>query len=168
MVSAIAWIVILTLAPTLELRASIPYGIINGEFPTWLVVAMCVSVNILLAPIVWVFLDRGIHIFLRVRWIKDLYEKIVIRARDNLHPYVERWGVLGLALFIGIPLPGSGVYSGALGAYLLGYRFTQYMLAASIGVMTWVVVTDAVLVTTLWLPVTVTWYVRVTDVPAVM
>jgi uncharacterized membrane protein len=142
----VAWIVLLTLAPTLELRASIPYGIINGEFPTWLVVAMCVVVNILLAPIVWVFLDRGIHIFLRVRWIKDLYEKLVIRARDNLHPYVERWGVLGLALFIGVPLPGSGVYSGALGAYLLGFRFRQYMLAAAMGVMIAAAAVTAVMV----------------------
>ena len=142
----IAWIVLLTLAPTLELRASIPYGIINGEFPTWLVVAMCVVVNILLAPIVWVFLDRGIHIFLRVRWIKVLYEKLVIRARDNLHPYVERWGILGLALFIGVPLPGSGVYSGALGAYLLGFRFRQYLLAAAMGVMIAAAAVTAVMV----------------------
>ena len=146
MLRTIAWIVLLTLAPTLELRASIPYGIINGEFPTWLVVAMCVVVNILLAPIVWVFLDRGIHIFLRVRWIKVLYEKLVIRARDNLHPYVERWGVLGLALFIGVPLPGSGVYSGALGAYLLGFRFRQYLLAAAMGVMIAAAAVTAVMV----------------------
>jgi uncharacterized membrane protein len=145
-VRTIAWIVILTLAPTLELRASIPFGIINGEFPTWLVVTMCVVVNIVLAPIVWVFLDRGIHIFLRVRWIKDLYEKLVIRARDNLHPYVERWGVLGLALFIGVPLPGSGVYSGALGAYLLGFRFRQYMMAAALGVMIAAAAVTAVMV----------------------
>lgn len=131
----IFWLVILTLAPTLELRASIPYGLIEGSMPATMVVAICILVNILLAPVVWVFLDKGIHLFLRVRWIEDLYRKIVMRARDNLHPYVERWGTLGLALFIGIPLPGSGVYSGALGAYLLGFRFGQYMIAAALGVL---------------------------------
>jgi uncharacterized membrane protein len=134
-VRTIFWLVILTLAPTLELRASIPYGLIEGTMSAALVVAICILVNILLAPIVWVFLDKGIHIFLRNQRIEKLYRKIVIRARDNLHPYVERWGTLGLALFIGVPLPGSGVYSGALGAYLLGFRFHQYMIAAVFGVL---------------------------------
>ena len=59
----------------------------------------------------------------------------MLRARTNVEKYVDRWGTLGLALFIGVPLPGSGVYSGALGAYLLGFGFAQYMIAATLGVI---------------------------------
>ena len=38
-------------------------------------------------------------------------------------------------MFIGVPLPGSGVYSGALAAYLLGFRKRDFFLAAVIGVL---------------------------------
>ena len=125
----------LTLVPTLELRASIPYGLIEYDMPAALVVAVCILANIVLAPMVWLFMDKGIHLFLRVGWIDNLYQKVVLRARTNVEKYVERWGTLGLALFIGVPLPGSGVYSGALGAYLLGFGFAQYMIAAVLGVL---------------------------------
>ena len=128
-------LVALTFVPALELRASIPYGLIDNALPAALVVVACMLANIALAPVVWIFLDKGIHLFLRVEWINNIYEKLVLRARHNVEPYVDRWGTLGLALFIGVPLPGSGVYSGALGAYLLGFGFMQYMIAAAVGVV---------------------------------
>ena len=128
-------LVVLTVVPALELRASIPIGLLDEELEPALVVAVCVLANIALAPLVWVFLDKGIHLFLRIAWIDALYQRIVLRARTNVSSYVERWGTLGLALFIGVPLPGSGVYSGALGAYLLGFGFVQYLMAAALGVV---------------------------------
>lgn len=130
---------LMLIAPTfvhaLELRASIPDGLIDAALAPVLVVIACILATIVLAPIVWIFLAKGIDLFLRIQWIDDLYQKVVVRARNNVESYVERWGTLGLALFIGVPLPGSGVYSGALGAYLLGFTFTQYMIAAALGVM---------------------------------
>lgn len=135
MVMKLLMLVALTFVPALELRASIPYGLIDGALPAVVVVVACILANILLAPVVWIFLDKGIHFFLKVGWIDNLYESIVLRARHNVEPYVERWGTLGLAVFIGVPLPGSGVYSGALGAYLLGFGFVQYMFAAALGVI---------------------------------
>lgn len=134
MVKTLLWLVVLTLVPTLELRASIPYGIVDSKLSVPVVIAICIASNIALAPLVWLFLDKGLAFFLRVAWIDGLYNRVVGRARQRLHPYVERWGTLGLALFIGVPLPGSGVYSGALGAYLLGFDFRRYMLASVVGV----------------------------------
>jgi len=128
-------LVALTFVPALELRASIPYGLIDAALPPALVVTACILANIALAPLVWVFLAKGIDLFLRIDWIDRLYQRVVLRARANVQGYVERWGTLGLAVFIGVPLPGSGVYSGALGAYLLGFTFGQYMIAAALGVV---------------------------------
>ena len=134
---AILWLFLYTMIPTLELRFSIPYGLYEYDetLGTAAVVGICLLANIVLAPFVWVFLDKVVHLFLRIGWIASLYEKIVGRAQRNLHPYVERWGTMGLALFIGVPLPGSGVYSGALGAYVLGFRFRQFLIASIGGVL---------------------------------
>lgn len=127
----------LTLIPTLELRYSIPYGWLSyrDELGAPTIVLICLLANIALAPVVWLFMDKVIHLFLRINWINSIYEPLVGRAQKNLHSYVERWGTMGLALFIGIPLPGSGVYSGALGAYVLGFTFRQFMVASVAGVL---------------------------------
>lgn len=137
MIRAVLVLLAYTFVPALELRFSIPYGLYNYRetLGPGMVVAVCLVANTLLAPLVWVFVDRCMQVFLRIGWIERLWDLVVLRSRSRLEPYVERWGTLGLALFIGVPLPGSGVYSGALGAYLLGFNFRRYMLAAVLGVM---------------------------------
>lgn len=133
--SEILELIVLTLLPFLELRASIPYGVFKTSISLLWVFVICVGVNILLAPLLYLFLDKAVHIFLRIKMIDKCYQKVVIRAQKKVHPYVEKYGILGLAIFIGIPLPGSGVYSGALGAYLLGFKFKDFFKAAVIGVV---------------------------------
>ena len=134
MLTEFALLIAITFVPALELRASIPYGYLGSSLPFAVAVAVCLIANVALAPLVWIFLDRAVHVLLRFDWIRRPYEKLVVRTQRNVEPWVSKWGVLGLGLFIGIPLPGSGVYSGALGAYLLGFRFRDFMIASVVGV----------------------------------
>ena len=128
-------IILLTFAPFLELRASIPYGILVAKLPAPTVVALAVLVNILLGPIVFFMLDKFLHLLLRVRWANRIWERMIVRTQKKIHPYVEKYGTLGLGLFIGVPLPGSGVYSGAIGAYLLGFTRREFYVATVVGVL---------------------------------
>ena len=125
----------ITLLPFLELRASIPYGVFKTELSLLTIFLVCVITNIVLAPIVYFILDNFVGLFTKIKFIDRIYQKIVIRTQRRVHKYVEKYGVLGLALFIGVPLPGSGVYSGALAAYLLGFRKRDFFMAAIIGVL---------------------------------
>jgi len=133
--SSIITLIILTLLPFLELRASIPYGVFQTDLSLLSIFIICTITNILLAPIIYLFLDKVIHIFLRIKIIDRCYQKTVEKTQRKVHKYVEKYGILGLAIFIGIPLPGSGVYSGALGAYLLGFKFKDFFKAAVVGVL---------------------------------
>ena len=54
--------------------------------------------------------------------------------REKLRPLVEKYGVWGVAIFIGVPLPGTGAYSGAVGAYLLALDRKRFWLANLLGV----------------------------------
>ena len=128
-------IILLTLTPFLELRASIPYGIIIQQMDAFFVFLLCVITNILLAPVLYVFLDKFVHIFFYFKPIEKLYHKHVEITQKKIHKYIEKYGWVGVAIFIGIPLPGSGVYSGALGSYVLGLSFKKFMLAAAVGVL---------------------------------
>lgn len=127
------WIVLLCFTPTLELRAGIPYAIlVEGMHPV-LGGLVGTAANAALAPVCWFFLDKVMHLFLRIAFIERIYNWASARSVAKLEPYVKKYGVLGLAIFIGVPFPGTGVYSGCLAAWVLKFRFRDYLVAAVLG-----------------------------------
>ena len=117
------------------MRASIPYGIFSTSLHWSLVFIVAVVANIVVASIIYVILDKFVNIFLRNKYLEKIYNLSVIRVRKNVYPFVDKYGEMGLALFIGIPLPGSGVYTGCLAAYLLGLDYKKTMIASIVGVI---------------------------------
>ena len=140
-------IVLLTFAPGLELRASIPYGILVADLPWFVVVPLAIVVNILLGPVVYFLLDKFLHLLLRIRLLNRMWDRVVAKTQQKIHPLVEKYGVVGLGMFIGIPLPGSGVYSGAAGGYLLGFTRREFYLATVVGVLIAGAVVTAIVLT---------------------
>ncbi len=132
---AILILILITLIPTLELRASIPYGILQADMHWGGVVLICLVTNIILGPLVYLFLDKAMALLLRFKWVYEIYGKTVKRTQRRIQKPVDRYGEMGVALFIGIPLPGTGSYSGALGAYLLGLGYRKFIIANVIGVL---------------------------------
>lgn len=128
-------IVILTLLPAMELRLSIPYGYWVLKLPLWEVLVVALVANILLGPVVFFVLDKFLHLLLRIKWINRLWDRMIVRTQKKIHPYVEKYGTVGLGLFIGVPLPGSGVYSGAIGGYVLGFTKKEFYIATVMGVL---------------------------------
>lgn len=128
-------IAVLTFVPALELRASIPYGLLATDLPWWAVVLAAVVVNWLVAPLVYLFLKYVLALLLRLGWFARFWQRYSERTQRRISRSVDTWGAWGLVLFIGIPLPGSGVYTGALGAYLLGMGFRRFMWVALAGVL---------------------------------
>jgi uncharacterized membrane protein len=128
----------ITFVPALELRASIPWGIFKyGHSLHWTAtVAICVGANIALAFVFYWLLDTFIK-WLRRRWgwFQRVYERLVARAQRKIHKSVERYGEWGVAVFIGIPLPGTGVITGAIASYALGLDRKKYYVASILGVL---------------------------------
>ena len=128
-------IVLLTFVPALELRASIPFGILVAEKPWFPVLVVAVVANIVLGPIIFFLLDKFIHLLLKISFVDRIWNRMIQKTQKKIHPLVEKYGILGLSVFIGIPLPGSGVYSGAVGGYLLGFTRKEFYLSTVIGVL---------------------------------
>ena len=135
MLNQIFNLILITLLPFLELRASIPYGINFLKMPWLTVFIVCVIANIILGIIIYFLLDKFVHFFLRYKIFSKPYNHIVLRTQKKIQKSVDKYGELGVALFIGVPLPGSGVYSGALGAYVIGLKFKKFIIANIIGVL---------------------------------
>ena len=123
------YVLLITLLPWVELRASIPAGLALGLDVVPLFVFV-ITINTLLALPIYVGLSLTYErFFKRSSFIRNLVEKTHEKGR----PYVEKYGLLGLSIFIGIPLPGSGVWSGTLVAWLFGMKKRKVLLAAFIG-----------------------------------
>ena len=138
MLKSLIYLFCWTLIPGLELRASIPVGILTPSFAeqvSWpLVVVFCWFANVLIG---WVFfaLLRPLELVIRkVSFVNTLFTKYLERAREKLRPGLEKYGIWGFALFIGIPLPLTGAYTGAAGAYALGMKKHDFIIANVIGV----------------------------------
>ncbi|MFH0867710.1 MAG: small multi-drug export protein [Candidatus Woesearchaeota archaeon] len=135
LLNSILLIIAVTFIPFLELRASIPYGILILKMPWLPVFIIAVIANIILGPIVYFFLDKVIYIFLRIKFINNIYQNYMGKTQKKIHKYVEKYGSAAVAIFIGIPLPGSGSYSGALAAYIIGLGYKKFIIANLIGVL---------------------------------
>jgi uncharacterized membrane protein len=136
-IKAILILTAITLIPALELRASIPLGIFQmAEDVSWpIVVAICVVANIILGCGVFWIMGPVFTFIRRWGWFDRKVWPILEKTQHKIHPYVEKYGEIGVAVFIGIPLPGSGVYTGAFGSYLLGLDKRKFAIANVIGVL---------------------------------
>ena len=134
MISELLKIFILTITPIFELRASIPYAVLFTKIPLILSFIFIVILNILIGLIVYFFLKYLTELLITNKYIKKIYDKTIERVHKKTKKLIDKYGELGLALFIAIPLPGSGVYSGALAAYIFGIKTKKFFIAESIGV----------------------------------
>ena len=132
----IAHLVLITLVPALELRASIPAGLGLLYDIYWpAVFVSCVAANIVLGIVWFLALDYIVPLLTKIKPVAYVYGKYVERTQHRIDKAVEKWGEWAVAVFIGIPLPGSGVYTGALAAYLIGLSFRKFMVANAVGVL---------------------------------
>ncbi|MFW5902480.1 MAG: COG2426 family protein [archaeon] len=124
-------VIFISFLPGIELRGSIPFGIALGFNPL-LVTLVSVSANILLIPILFLFLNYFWKVIKKWR-IVGMY---VSRLRKRSKPYVDKYGNYGIYIFVAIPLPGSGVYTGSLVAWLFGMDLKDVFLPMALGVLT--------------------------------
>jgi uncharacterized membrane protein len=127
------WTAFLAFLPISELRGAIPFAIARGMDWRWAFL-YAVALNALVAPACWVFLATFHKLFLKMAWYRSFFDRFVERARGKVHSEVEKWGWLGIAVFVAIPLPVTGAWTGTLGAWILGLGKRKTMLAVVLGV----------------------------------
>ena len=114
----------LSMLPVGELRAGLPYGIALGlEYPLALMAALLG--NMIPVPFIIVYIK---HIFEWMRRHMPRMNALVTKLENRAHlkgETVEKYGHWGLLLFVAIPLPGTGAWTGALIAALLNIRTSK-------------------------------------------
>ena len=126
-------LLLITFVPYIELRGSIPVGIGLGMDPLWVFI-VCTVANVLIILPIFIFLDFAFERFFRIGWIHRHVKGKVDSVRNTAITRIDRYGLLGLAAFVAIPLPGTGAYTGCLAAYLLDLERKRSALAIGVGV----------------------------------
>lgn len=129
-----AWMTFLiSMVPVLELRGAILFGVPAGLPP---LAALCIAVvgNLIPVPFIIIFI-RKIFRWLRTKGkIGELVQKLEARA-ESKSDVVHKYGSLGLCILVAIPLPGTGAWTGALVAALMGLRMKKALPVILLGVV---------------------------------
>ena len=132
--SSILKILAIAASPISELRGAIPWAISVFHFPWYYAFLIAVIGNLLPIPFILLFLDSFSRLLSKIsffeRMISWLFERTRRRGR-----IVERYERIGLILFVAIPLPITGAWTGSLAAVLFGLKFKHAILSIFIGIL---------------------------------
>jgi uncharacterized membrane protein len=138
--NAVLTLIFISLLPWVELRGGIPVGISMGLNPLYVFI-ICTVTDILLIPLLLILLRYVAPLVLRIDTINRFYQWNVVGTLKRYEKY-RKWEEVGLALFVAIPLPFTGVYSGTFVSYILDLNKKEAFLSIASGaILAGVVVT---------------------------
>ena len=128
-------IFLISMVPILELRGGlIAAGPALLDVPMWKAIPICVIGNIIPVPFILLLITPIFDWMKGTKRLRPLVEKLETKAMSKSEK-IEKYEFWGLMTFVGIPLPGTGAWTGALIAALLGIRFWKAFLAVTLGVL---------------------------------
>lgn len=125
---------IISMIPIIELRGAIPFGVGMGMNPIFCYIISVVG-NMLPVPIILLFVRRVLEWMKNVKHL-DKIANWVFQKADKHSGKVTKYATWGLFLFVAVPLPGTGAWTGALIAALLNMRMKKSLPSIFAGVVT--------------------------------
>lgn len=119
--------------PILELRG----GLIVGSLlhvPMWEAIPVCIVGNIIPVPFILLLITKIFALLRKTKLFRPIVDKLENRAMSKSDT-IARYEFWGLMLFVGIPLPGTGAWTGSLIAALLGIRNRKAVPAILLGLV---------------------------------
>jgi len=127
-------VIIIAALPVVELRGALPVAINVFHMPWYRAFCLAVIGNLLPVPILLLFFDSLAKAISKVDIGKRLVNWVLQRTRRH-GEVIERYERIGLILFVAIPLPVTGAWTGSIAAFLLGLKFNYAFLSILCGVI---------------------------------
>jgi len=127
-------VLVISALPVLELRGALPVAINLFHFPWYYALLLAIIGNLLPVPFLLLFLNNISRLLSKI----GIFEKILhwlfehTRRRGKI---INRYERIGLALFVAIPLPVTGAWTGSLAAVIFGLKFKHAFLSIFAGVL---------------------------------
>ena len=125
---------LISMVPILELRGGLlAAGPAVLDVPMWEAIPICIVGNLIPIPFILLLITRIFNWMKGTKRLKPLVEKLEKKAMSK-SANIEKYEFWGLVAFVGIPLPGTGAWTGSLIAALIGIRFRKAFPAIVLGV----------------------------------
>ena len=129
---------LVSMVPIIELRGAIPYGVGFG-LPLWLTYIIAIVGNMLPVPLIYFFARKVLHWGADKKCIGKFFSYCLEKGEAAGHRLMKKAGrgglFLALMLFVGIPIPGTGAWTGTLAASFLDMGIKTTALSVSLGVI---------------------------------
>ena len=128
-------VMICSMIPIIELRGGIPLGMMLG-LPWWQNFLYAVIGNMLPVPFILLFINKFIAWMSRskVKFFNKIGNWLLRKAEKNREK-IEKYSFFGVCLFVAVPLPVTGAWTGSLVAATIGMKWWKALLSCLIGVM---------------------------------
>lgn len=120
--------------PVVELRGALPMAINLMGMPWQKALPLAIAGNLLPVPFLLLFLGSVARFASRVSLGKKVVDWVFERTRQR-GEVIEKYERIGLMLFVAIPLPMTGAWTGSVAAFLLGIKFSRALLSMLVGVV---------------------------------
>lgn len=131
-VSREALVFIISMIPLIELRGGILASVLL-DVPMWKAIALCACGNLIPIPFILFFIKKIFAWMKKTRLFRGFVDKMEKKALKNKDK-VQRYELWGLTIFVGIPLPGTGAWTGSLVAALFDMNLKKAILAILLGI----------------------------------
>lgn len=135
-------IFLISMVPLIELRGAIPYavGFIEAGVPMklWMCYVIAVLGNMLPVPVIYFFARKVLEWGADKKYIGKFFTWCLEKGHKGGAKLQEKAGkglFWALLLFVGIPLPGTGAWTGTLAASILDMGFKKSVIAVMLGVV---------------------------------
>ena len=129
---------LIAMVPLVELRGAVPYGIATG-IPLWQSLLIGVIGNMLPVPIIFFFARRVLEWGADKPFTGKFFTWCLKKGHSGGQKLEKTAGERGLFIallfFVGIPLPGTGAWTGTLAASMLDWNFKRSVVAVMLGVI---------------------------------
>jgi uncharacterized membrane protein len=129
---------LLTVLPVFELRGGLPIIVeyaVRNNVSVWPYFLMVLVLNILVILLIFMFFDFLHDVFMRIKWYRAVIGRMLKRLQrkvDKVGKNMDRWGYFALMLFVAVPLPGTGAWTGTIVAWAMGLdRFKSFVAVAA-------------------------------------
>ena len=131
------YVFFISMVPLVELRGAIPYSQVIG-LPLLQSYVICIIGNMLPVPIIYLFARKVLEWGADKPFIGGFFRFCLEKGEkggQKLQAKAGRGLFLALLLFVGIPLPGTGAWTGTLAASILDMDFKSSVIAVMLGVL---------------------------------
>ena len=131
-------IFLVSMVPLVELRAAVPFAVGMG-LPYIPSLIVCVLGNMIPVPFIYLFARKFLVWGSEKKYIGKICDFFLVKGDQAGQKLIKKAGrgglFVALLLFVGIPLPGTGAWTGTLGASFLNMGFKSTVVSVSLGVI---------------------------------